>query len=98
MASFLSRRTQNTFFRPILLKKKTKTKFFIFDQKEWKNEIFSSFLTLSLLPFSLAGHLVGFILVGRVFRSLTVKTDDVTKGRKDLDPHGRLRAVQGRMG
>ena len=24
--------------------------------------------------------------------SLTVKTDDVTKGRKDLDPHGRLRA------
>ena len=30
--------------------------------------------------------------------SLTVKTDDVTEGRKDLDPHGRLRAVQGRMG
>ena len=30
--------------------------------------------------------------------SLTVKTDDVTKGRKDVDPHGRLRAVQGRMG
>ena len=30
--------------------------------------------------------------------SLTVKTDDVTKGRKDLDLHGRLRAVQGRMG
>ena len=29
---------------------------------------------------------------------LTVKTDDVTMGRKDLDPHGRLRAVQGRMG
>ena len=27
--------------------------------------------------------------------SLTVKTDDVTKGRKDVDPHGRLRAVQG---
>ena len=27
-----------------------------------------------------------------------VKTDDVTKGRKDLDPHGQLRAVQGRMG
>ena len=23
--------------------------------------------------------------------SLTVKTDDVTKGRKDLDPHGRFR-------
>ena len=23
---------------------------------------------------------------------------DVTMGRKDLDPHGRLRAVQGRMG
>ena len=22
---------------------------------------------------------------------LTVKTDDVTKGRKDLDPHGRFR-------
>ena len=30
--------------------------------------------------------------------SLSIKTDDVTKGRKDLDPHGRLRAVQGRMG
>ena len=30
--------------------------------------------------------------------SLTVKTDDVTKGRKDVDPHGRLRAVQGRIG
>ena len=23
--------------------------------------------------------------------SLTVKTDDVTKGRKDVDPHGRFR-------
>ena len=23
--------------------------------------------------------------------SLTVKTDDVTKGRKDMDPHGRFR-------
>ena len=22
---------------------------------------------------------------------MTVKTDDVTKGRKDLDPHGRFR-------
>ena len=30
--------------------------------------------------------------------SLTVKPDDVTKGRKDLDAHGRLRAVQGQMG
>ena len=30
--------------------------------------------------------------------SLTVKTDEVTKGRKDVDPHGRLRALQGRMG
>ena len=26
-----------------------------------------------------------------------VTTDDVTMGRKDLDPHGRLWAVQGRM-
>ena len=24
--------------------------------------------------------------------ALTVKTDDVTRGRKDVDPHGRLRA------
>ena len=23
--------------------------------------------------------------------SLTVKTDDVTEGRKDVDPHGRFR-------
>ena len=38
----------------------------------------------------------GFLLLSPV--SLTVKTDDVTKGRKDLDPHGRLQAVQGRMG
>ena len=30
--------------------------------------------------------------------SLTVKTDHVTKGRKDVDPHGQLQAVQGRMG
>ena len=30
--------------------------------------------------------------------SLTFKTADATKGRKDVDPHGRLRAVQGRMG
>ena len=29
---------------------------------------------------------------------LTVKTDDITRVRKDLDPHGRLRAVQRRMG
>ena len=27
-----------------------------------------------------------------------VVLDDVTKGRKDVDPHGRLRAVQARMG
>ena len=30
--------------------------------------------------------------------SLTVKTDDVTKGRKDVYLHGQLWAVQGRMG
>ena len=29
---------------------------------------------------------------------MTVKTDDVTKGRKDPDPHGRLRAVTGGSG
>ena len=29
---------------------------------------------------------------------LTFKTDDVTKGRKDVDPHRQLQAVQGRMG
>ena len=101
--------------------------------------------------FSLAGHLVGFILVGRVlgkllggqwkkifmeiYRSillgflpfppvsltelcsfwnglkdlftlhklmaklaLTIKTDDVMRGRKDVNPQGRLRVVQGQMG
>ena len=26
------------------------------------------------------------------------KTNDVTSGRRDLDPHGALRAAQGRMG
>ena len=30
--------------------------------------------------------------------ALTFKTDDVTRVRKDVDLHGRLRAVQGRMG
>jgi len=29
---------------------------------------------------------------------LAVKTDDITKGRKDADPHRQLQAVQGRMG
>ena len=29
---------------------------------------------------------------------MTVKTDDVSKGRKDLDPHRRLRAVTGGSG
>ena len=29
---------------------------------------------------------------------LVGKTDDVTSGRRDLDPRGRLPAVQGRMG
>ena len=29
---------------------------------------------------------------------MTVKTDDVTKGRKDLDPHGSARAVTGGSG
>ena len=28
--------------------------------------------------------------------SLTIKTDHVTSGRKDVDPHGRLRAAKGR--
>ena len=27
-----------------------------------------------------------------------VVTDDVTSGKRDVDPHGRLRAAQGRMG
>ena len=31
--------------------------------------------------------------------ALTIKTDDVTSGgRKDVNPHGRLQAAQGRMG
>ena len=109
---------------------------------------FSSPLSSLSLPhfFSLAGHLVGFILVGNVFRkafrilglderkgrwvvekdfrrnfqvnvkrffafwpvsltelcsfwlSLTIKTDDITSGWKDVDPHGRLREAQGQMG
>ena len=29
---------------------------------------------------------------------LTVKTDDVTSGTRDVDSQGQLRAVQGRMG
>ena len=34
-------------------------------------------------------------LAGKVI--LTIKTDDVTSSRKNMDPHGRLRAAQGRM-
>ena len=30
--------------------------------------------------------------------SLTVKNDDATSRRRNVDPHGRLRAAQGRMG
>ena len=30
--------------------------------------------------------------------ALTVKSNDVTRGRKDVDPHGRLRAVTGGSG
>ena len=30
-----------------------------------------------------------------ILESAIVKTDDVTSGRMDVDPHGRLRAVQG---
>ena len=30
--------------------------------------------------------------------SLTVKTDDITSSRKDVDLHGWLRAAQGEMG
>ena len=30
--------------------------------------------------------------------SLTVKNDDVTRHRRDVDPHGRLRAVTGGSG
>ena len=66
-------------------------------------EIFGSvshgFLLLS--PVSLAelcSFWYGLKDLFTLHKSLTVKTDDVTKGRKDLDPHGRLRAVQGRMG
>ena len=29
--------------------------------------------------------------------SLTIKTDDVTSSRRDVDPHGWLRAAQGRI-
>ena len=37
-------------------------------------------------------------MVVKILESAIVKTDDVTSGRMDVDPHGRLRAVQGRMG
>ena len=37
-------------------------------------------------------------MVVAILESAIVKTDDVTGGRMDVDSHGRLRAVQGRMG
>ena len=37
-------------------------------------------------------------MVVKILESSIVKTSDVTSGRRDMDPHGRLRAVQGRMG
>ena len=36
--------------------------------------------------------------VGRQSCPWPLKTDDITKGKKDADPHGGLQAVQGRMG
>ena len=30
--------------------------------------------------------------------SLTIKTDNFTRGKNDVDPHGRLRTAQGQMG
>ena len=30
--------------------------------------------------------------------TMTIKTDNVTSSRRDLDPHGRLRAARGRVG
>ena len=36
--------------------------------------------------------------VVKILESSIVKTDDVTNGRRDVDPHGRLRAVQGANG
>jgi len=30
--------------------------------------------------------------------SLTIKTDNFTSGKNDVDPHGRLRTAQGQMG
>ena len=30
--------------------------------------------------------------------SLTFETDDITSGRRDVDPHRRFRTAQGRMG
>ena len=39
-----------------------------------------------------------FAQLSRQSLSLTIKTDHVTSGRNVVDPHGRLRAAQGRMG
>ena len=69
-------------------------------------EIFRSMLH-SFLPFSLVSltelcsfwyGLKDLFTLHKLVLSLTIKTDDVTNGRKDLDWHGRLQAVQGRMG
>ena len=34
----------------------------------------------------------------KLFLSLTIKTDNFTGGKKDVDLHGRLQTAQGRMG
>ena len=34
----------------------------------------------------------------KLAKKVVLVTADVTMGREDLDPHGRLRAVQGQMG
>ena len=68
-------------------------------------EIFRSFSRgfLLLSPVSLTElcsfwyGLKDLFTLHKLVLSLTIKTDDVTKGRKDLDPHGRLWAVQGRV-
>ena len=67
--------------------------------EQWSKIFMEIFRSVSLTELcSFWYGLKDLFTLHKLVLSLTIKTDDVTKGRKDLDPHGRLRAVQGRMG
>ena len=62
-------------------------------------QLYIVFLLLPWPPFSpcpIASYII--MMIKQIKLSLTVKTDNVKSGRRDVDLHRRLREVQERMG